>query len=88
MFLILRIMVVVQCIVIYLFFNNFYHINIESELLDVFFLSVSPCDFNLCENGGTCTVDASGTAVCTCSGGWTGANCTGTFKLYRYMVGN
>jgi hypothetical protein len=47
-----------------------------------------PGDFNLCENGGTCTVDASGTAVCTCNGGWTGANCTGTFKLYRYMVGN
>ena len=53
-----------------------------------FFLSVSPCDFNLCENGGTCTVDSSGTAVCTCNGGWTGANCTGTWSVINEYPSN
>ena len=37
--------------------------------------TVSPCDANPCQHGGTCAVNAQHEAVCTCPAGWTGATC-------------
>lgn len=35
---------------------------------------LDPCNPNPCQNGGACA-DVGGTAVCTCTAGWTGPNC-------------
>ena len=44
---------------------------------NTFYLSVSPCINNPCENNGTCSVDVNGNATCTCDGNWNGTYCTG-----------
>ena len=39
--------------------------------------TVSPCNNNPCENGGTCSVSGAGAATCACLGSWGGPSCTG-----------
>ena len=51
-----------------------------------FYIIVSPCDNNPCENNGTCSVDINGNATCTCDGNWNGTYCQGNFLFGKYNV--
>jgi hypothetical protein len=49
---------------------------------------VSPCSANPCLNGGSCTVDVNGEAVCACNGEWSGFYCSGLFYIYGQILSN
>ena len=56
---------------------------IVSYLFDI---TVSPCDSVSCQNGGTCSVNDVGVAVCACRGDYSGSLCDGMKDLvWKYI---
>jgi hypothetical protein len=50
-----------------------------------YFLSVSPCSSDPCQNGGSCYIDPSFEAGCTCRGEWTGCFCSSKFMMFKNL---